>query len=208
MNKKRLDKIEIHRIKYLRSKGYSLGEISKKMKRGQATVFRYVKGVSILPEFISVWSQKRGGSKAKKINKEELALGDGKKLVGKLSYKEKLLFLSALYWAEGNKKDFILTNSDPALISIFVQYMREVFQLPEDKFRISIRIYKDLDKDGCLNFWSNITKIPKEKFVSVNVLGGKKNGKLIYGMCRVRITKGGDLLKKITGINKAVHLSL
>lgn len=38
----------------------------------------------------------------------------------------------------------------------------------------------------------------------VHVLNGKKIGKLQYGMCRVRIKKGGVLLKKIVGLNKAV----
>jgi len=46
-----------------------------------------------------------------------------------------------------------------------------------------------------------------EKFVSVNVLDGKKNGKLIYGMCRIRITKGADVLKYIKALkNRVVSL--
>ncbi len=134
---------------------------------------------------------------------ERSAFADGKRIVGKLAAKEKLLFLCALYWAEGSKRDFGLSNTDPELIRTFINGLREVFQLPEERFRISIRIYEDLDREKCLDFWESIVNIPKEKFLKVDVLKGKKSGKLEYGMCRIRVTKGADILKKIVGINKA-----
>jgi hypothetical protein len=74
--------------------------------------------------------------------------------------------------------------------------------------RISVRIYEDLDREICLDFWSKVVGIEKEKFVNVNILPGKKQGKLLYGMCRVRVTKGAPLLKEIVGINKAMVASM
>ena len=62
---------------------------------------------------------------------------------------------------------------------------------------------EDLDKDKSLSFWSQVVNIPKDKFIGVNVLVGKKKGKLEHGMCRVRVLKGGDILKKVKGINNA-----
>jgi len=115
-----------------------------------------------------------------------------------------LLFLSALYWAEGSKKDFGLSNTDPGLIRVFVNCLRDLLRIDSKRFRVSIRLYEDLDKDKSLIFWSNVTGIPKENFIGFNILPGKKKGKLEYGMCRVRISKGGDLLKKINAINKVV----
>jgi restriction system protein len=44
----------------------------------------------------------------------------------------------------------------------------------------------------------------EEKFVNVNVLRGKKKGKLKYGMCRVRILKGGDMLKYMRALNNRI----
>ncbi|MBU6431339.1 hypothetical protein KGQ29_03120 [Patescibacteria group bacterium] len=112
--------------------------------------------------------------------------------------------MSALYWSEGNKKDFNLINSDPDLIKVFVKGLRGLFGVSPDRFRISIRIYEDLDKVKCLNFWSRITKVPVQKFVSVNVLKGKKKGKLDNGMCRVRVEKAGSLLKYMLAIRDEV----
>jgi hypothetical protein len=59
-----------------------------------------------------------------------------------------------------------------------------------------------MDAKKCLNFWSKVVNLPKEQFQHVSVLAGKKKGKLEFGMCRVRVSKGGDLLKKIQAVNK------
>lgn len=192
----------IAKIKKLRSSGYSIPEITKQLNIPKTTVFNYAKNVKILPEFEKRWLSKRGGSRKRKLLKTQQAILEAKNFVNKISQRDKLLFLSALYWAEGNKKDFILSNTDPNLIKVFITTLRQVFKLENDRLRISIRIYQDMDKEECLTFWSSIVEVPKEKFLKVNILYGKKQGKLRYGMCRVRVAKGGDLLKKIHAINK------
>lgn len=201
------NKDKINQIKKLRQHGYSLPEISKITHISKTTVFRYIKDVKILPKYISEWAGKRGGSRKRKLLKENFAFEQGIKFVGDLSYRDKLLILCALYWAEGSKRDFGLSNTDPELIKIFVKSLREVLNIDIARLRVSIRIYEDLDREECLDYWSKIVDIPKDKFVNINVLPGKKKGKLKYGMCRIRILKGGDTLKKINGIIKAVQQS-
>jgi hypothetical protein len=208
MNGKKVAPEIIDKIRSLRSKGYSLPEISIAVETPKTTVLRYIKDVQILPEYIANWAGKRGGSKKKKLLQERQAFENGKDLVGIPSEKEQMLFLAALYWAEGSKGGFGLSNTDPELIRLFVNGLRNIFHISDERLRISIRIYEDLDREDCLNFWSSIVGIEKDKFVSVNVLSGKKKGKLLYGMCRVRVTKGALLLKKIIGINKAMVSSL
>lgn len=109
-----------------------------------------------------------------------------------------------LYWGKGNKKDFILTNSDPNLIRVFVKLALDALGIKKEELQISIRLYEDLDRRRCLLFWSKVVGIQTHKFQSVHILSGKKIGKLQYGMCRIRVKKGGLLLKKLNGINKAV----
>lgn len=125
-----------------------------------------------------------------------------------LTDREKTLFISALYWGEGSKKDFGLSNTDPNMIKVFVTILKQTLGITDDRLRVSVRIFEDLDKDKSLGFWSKVVGIPKEKFVSVNVLDGKKKGKLVYGMCSIRVKKGGDLLKKLAGINKIIGETL
>lgn len=198
------DKGQIQEIIKLRSHGYSLPEISNITGISKSTTFKYIRGIQILPDYISKWSEKRGGSKKRKLLKEQEAFKDGKRLVGKLSRKELYILLTALYWSEGNKKDFSLTNTDPYLIRVFIEGLREIFNVSNDKIRVSIRIYEDLDRENCIDYWSKVVGISRDGIASVNVLSGNKKGKLEYGMCRIRVLKGGDLLKKINGMKKAV----
>lgn len=198
----------LEKIRFLRSKGYSVPEISKEVPVSKTTVLRYVRGVEILPEYLSEWAGKRGGSRRIKLHKDAKALEEAKKFVNKLSDREKMLFVCALYWAEGTKSDFSLSNTDPDLVKVFVECMRSVFKLEDNKFFINVRLYEDLDREKSLEFWSKVVRIPKENLKGVNILQGKKKGKLEYGMCRVRIAKGSSLLRQIMSVNKAIFESL
>ncbi len=151
-----------------------------------------------------MWQGKRGGSKKRKQKLEVVAYTKAKKIINGLNEKEKILFLAALYWGEGGKKDFNFTNSDPEMIKIFVNGLKNVLNINLDQVRVSIRIYEDLDREKSLDYWSEITSIPKAKFVNVDVLKGKKLGKLKYGLCRIRIRKGGNMLKYLSALNRRV----
>lgn len=194
---KLIPKEKINKIIFLRRHGYSISEIYKNVKVGYGTICRYIKGVEILPEYKEIWLSKRNGSLKRKKIEEEKAWKKALKELTSLSKKEKLILLSALYWAEGNKKDFIITNTDSDLISIFVKGLIDIFKIKKSDIKISIRIFEDLDKETCLNYWSKVTNIKKDDFLKTTILKGKKKGKLNYGMCRVRVRKGGFLLKYI-----------
>ena len=194
----------VERVRFLRRRGYSLPEISNEVGVSKTSVLRFIKDVQILPEYLSEWVGKRGGSKKIKLLKLKKALNKGESIVRRLTDKEQLLILCALYWAEGNKRDFILTNTDPQLIKVFVNGLRRGLNVTDDRIRISLRLYEDLDREKSMAFWSKVVGIAKEKFLSIYILPGKKKGKLEYGMCRVRVVKGGDLLKEVMGINQII----
>lgn len=201
---KLIPKKTIKRIITLRKKGYSLPEIQREVKVGYGSVHRYIKGVNILPDHIKTWFGKRGGSIKRMKVRELHANNQAAQIITSLSKKEKMIFLSALYWGEGCKSDFNLMNTDPQLIKVFIQGLQEVFHITKDRFRISIRIYEDLDRKKCLTFWSQVTGISKESFVNIDVIKGKKKGKLAYGMCRVRILKGSDMLKYVSALKNKI----
>jgi len=194
----------INKIKKLRSQGWSLPELVKKLEIGYGTAWRYIQGVEILPEYRDVWLQKRKSSVNRKILAEKKAYDKALKAVTGLNSKEKELILASLYWGEGGKGDFNLTNTDPDLIRIFVKGLTEVYDISVSKLRLSLRLYEDLDKDKCIDYWSRITGVPKENFRSINILVGRKLGKLMYGMCRLRMEKGGDMLKYLKELKKRI----
>ena len=195
---------KIEKIKFLRSHGNSLSEISHRVGVGQGTAWRYIQGVRILPRFEKEWLDKRNGSVKRKEMAEKLAFSRADLAIKKLSFKEKLLILSSLYWAEGAKVDFNLTNTDPDLVRVFIRCLKDVIGISNDRLRLNIRIYEDMDSESCISFWLNLTGLTRTNLSSVNVLMGKKIGKLKYGMCRVRVTKGGDVLKYLVAVRKRV----
>ncbi len=201
---KRITPEKITLIKKLRAKGFSLPEIQRETGIGYGSVFRYIRSVQILPKYQNTWLGKRGGSiKRKRIHELE-AYQKAKRQVKGLNEKEKLIFLSALYWGEGGKTDFNFTNSDPEMIKVFVLGLKNILKVNQEEIKASIRIYDDIDMKIALNHWSKVTNIPVNEFVNVNVLKGKKSGKLKYGMCRIRIKKGGNMLKYLLALNKRV----
>lgn len=200
----RTDEKIISTIISLRQKGKSILEIRDQLSVPKTTVFRYIKNVSILPEYEKEWLGKRGGSMKRKLKAEKKAYDEAQEIVGSVSSKELLLYISALYWAEGSKSDFSLSNTDPMLVKTFIRGLMDVLGVKKEDFRIHIRTYEDLDREKCIKHWLQVTRLDREQIISVNVLYGKKTGKLEYGMCRVRVKKAGDILKKLKAINMAV----
>ena len=201
---KRLTPETIKKIHKLRRKGLSLNEIKAEIPVGYGTVFRYIQGVQILPKYRKWWFGKRGGSIKRKIIAENEAQKKASTVIRNLSNKEKLILLASIYWAEGTKKDFDLSNTDPEMIKVFVYGLEKILGIPKSSLRISIRTYEDLDKQKCLAYWSKIVGVSPENFVNVDVLKGKKNGKLSYGMCRIRIRKGGNMLKYMAALKRRI----
>ncbi|MBI2035856.1 MAG: hypothetical protein HYT12_04245 [Candidatus Liptonbacteria bacterium] len=91
-----------------------------------------------------------------------------------------------LYWGEGSKTNNSVkfANSDPAMIKVFLKFLRTICGISERRMKALIHMYPDLNEEKLLEFWSKVTKIPKTNFYKSFVHGGKggtyKN-KSIYG---------------------------
>ncbi len=192
----------------LRKQGHSVPEISTLTGRPQSTVYRHVSRISILPQFQERWMSLRNGSRVRAERNWRIAKEHATTMLNDFSRRDIALVVASLYWAEGSKKDFGLTNSDPRLIRVFMDGLRRVFALANDDFTISLRIYEDLNRDRCLSYWSHITDISLGPTTSVNVLAGSKQGKLAHGMCRVRVKKGGMYLKEIVNLIDLIDLDI
>lgn len=195
---------KVQHVVQLRSKGLSVSEIAEKVGVSKSTAFRYSRQVILGSDQLDSLKRRRGGSTIRRCKREKESIEQGISTVGSLTWKEKLILASALYWAEGNKKDFVLSNSDPGLIQVFVVTLRDTLGVSDSSIVPSIRVYEDANVDKSVNFWSSVTGLEKERFSSITVLSGKKNGKLKYGMCRIRVKRGGSLLNRIRGVNVAL----
>lgn len=207
MNGKIVTKKEANQIKSLRQRGYSISEICKILGRGKSTIQRYVKKVVVLPEFADTLKRKQGGSivRAERLWKESEY--EAKKLLKKISKKEKLLILAAIYWGEGTKKELNIINSDPDLIRVFISCIKEI-GVNQNDLRVSIRIYDSINIDEAKKYWAKVCGVNIKNIINVNVLKGKKEGKLPFGMCRVRVTNGAKSFKLIISMIKFIKNQL
>lgn len=189
----------------MRKTGHSYPEISKILDVPKTTVLRYVRNVKIEPEYYGRWLDRKRSSKLFLINNLKKAKIEAENKIIDISEKESALIAAMIYWCEGAKKDFSFINSDPLLVVTFLQSLKRGFNLSDDRFTISLRIYEDLDKDRCVKFWSKVTGVHLDKRTSIKVLKGSKHGKLKHGMCRVRVKKGNLIHKEIFAITTLVN---
>jgi len=207
MPKPRLPAKEVSRIRKLRETGHTLSEIRTIVKRANGTIWKYTQGVSILPRYRKIWKIKRGGSKAKSTRDWEEAKARALPIIQKLGFKERMLVLSCLYWGEGNKAELNLINSDPILVRTFLRCLKDL-GIRNEELKVSLRLFPRISKKKAISFWSRTLSLPRGTIRKIDVVSGKKKGKLKYGMCRVRVKKGGKYFKLIISMINLIKLKI
>ena len=80
-----------------------------------------------------------------------------------------------LYWGEGAKTggSVKFANSDPEMIKVFLNFLREICGIHEERLKALIHIYPDHNESELKFFWSESTGIPMERFYKSHVHNGK-----------------------------------
>ncbi|OGG50836.1 hypothetical protein A2763_00665 [Candidatus Kaiserbacteria bacterium RIFCSPHIGHO2_01_FULL_54_36] len=85
-----------------------------------------------------------------------------------LSKKEQTLKIAGvmLYWGEGSKRGntVALANSDPAMVLVFMKFLRDICGIDKNRIRATIHYYGDHDPQRLLSYWSRITRILAGQF--------------------------------------------
>lgn len=207
MSKQPISLLEIKKIKSLRKTGHTLYEIKNIIKRSNGTISKYIKGVNISPLYKNYWKSKKGGSKARSDREWQNAKIKASEIIRSLNFGEKMLVLSCLYWGEGNKRELNVINSDPSMIRVIMSCLKDL-GVPENEFKISLRLFEDIKKDKALDFWTKTLCLPKNFIQKIDVIRGRKIGKLEYGMCRLRVRKGGRYFKLIISMIDLIRLKI
>lgn len=103
-----------------------------------------------------------------------------------------------LWWAEGTKSRLDkrwkhtrsfpveLTNTNPIVIKMFADYLREVIGVSNNKLRIQVQIHEGDERSKLEKYWSDISGVPLSQFNKTIVRPkGKKIGKT-RGTCKIR----------------------
>ncbi|MDD3487213.1 MAG: helix-turn-helix domain containing protein [Candidatus Moranbacteria bacterium] len=117
----------------------------------------------------------------------------------KLKHNKIFLLGLALYWGEGDKNFsngiVRVGNIDSDLLRIFKRFLVEVCKISEDKLKINIIVYPDLDQGNCIDYWSKRLDINKNNVYKPVIIDGRhKTRKVSYGVCSIQL--GNKYLKK------------
>ncbi|MDO8604299.1 MAG: hypothetical protein Q7K40_02785 [bacterium] len=161
----------------------SIGQIVSKFKMPASTVAYYLNKHKVKmrsrSEAVTTWYITEFAKKPFVLKKN-------------LSQREKALKLAGvmLYWAEGAKGGGTVkfVNSDPAMIKLFMSFLRVVCGISESRLKLLLHLYPDHNDKDLRKFWASITGVPESNFyqsyVHIGKTGTYKN-KSIYGTLAV-----------------------
>ncbi len=213
----RNDKILAYKM---RMRGQSYAEISKGLGMSKSTLSTWFRHLTIpkeAQEKINNRSRAASINALLKINKlqthraEErvrISRTEHRKAIGTLSKRELLLLGSGLYWAEGYRRPIVrdgkarthhpvsFTNSDPGMVKLFLRFLREICEVPEEKISADLRIYEHQNEAHLLDFWSKTTDISYSRLKKFYYK--KSYDTLPYGTIQIRVNST-PLFHKIMG---------
>lgn len=114
-----------------------------------------------------------------------------------------------LYWAEGAKdrNNLCFANSDPAMLSMFIRFLRQQFNLQDEDFTFRINAYTTNGRrpEEIEEFWMEQLDLPSEcarkhtfnHFPTSS--SGKRANKLPNGVCTLKARRGTRLVQHIFG---------
>ena len=168
---KRLEKEKAIR---LRLAGQSYSQIKAQLGVSKSTLNLWLKNYPLSKDQIDElfeskhkWIEKIRNTKAlKKQNRRLSVLNKISNDIGAMSARELFLAGLFLYWGEGGKTQeatTCLTNTNPAMLIFFVQWLLNL-GVSKDKIKVRLQIYKDMDRESTIDFWSKTLDIPRGQF--------------------------------------------
>lgn len=191
----------------LRHSGKSYNEITRTLKVSKSTLSLWFRNDPVSQKLKLSLNQSVNTYRIKRLveaNRErwnkwrESARQEAIKEFTELSKNHLFVAGLMLYWAEGDnnaKNPVKITNTAPAMIKLYIKFLVNILKIPSHTLRVGLIIYPDLSKRKCLNFWSEISGVPKGQFYKTQVIKGRHPTKrLSNGICM--ITCGNRQLKE------------
>ncbi len=198
----------IAQIRKDRSLGFTVPALAQKYCISKSTIWRHTHTVQLSLDIKQYIQSRRGGSTSRKETNVQRAIADARALFAKCSTTHiGPVVLASLYWAEGTKSSFVFTNTDGDMMRLFLGILRKDFKLSTERFQIMIRLGTHQHKKTALKYWSDVTGVPvRDLRVNINQKYNRTTTK--YGLCRVTISKGAQLLKLVRALRQELTQAL
>ena len=162
---------ERERARELRAKAWTLQSIATELGVAKSSVSLWVRDVTFNPRDrppTRTPPHRRAPNVLARRKQAQITelLAEGAARIGKLSDRDLLIAGTALYAGEGHKRDggTALTNSDPAIILFFCEWLRRCFEPDESRLRAILYLHQGLDLEAATSYWSQLTGIPGTQF--------------------------------------------
>lgn len=158
----------------LRKKGYSYGQIKEKLGISKSTLSGWLQPYPLSEKRIRELQADNPKKIERYINtmrkKREynfsLAYEQARKDIGDLTERELFIAGFFLYWAEGGKtrrSTLVLTNTDPGMLKMYLKWLT-LLKVQKERLKIKLHLYKDMNVDREVAFWSKELGINKTHF--------------------------------------------
>lgn len=86
-----------------------------------------------------------------------------------LPLSERELFLAGifLYWGEGGKThrgQLSISNTDPGVLKFSLLWMTKALEIPKEKIRVLLHLYKDMAVNEAVTYWSAALNLSQSQF--------------------------------------------
>ena len=186
----------------LRLRGWSYSQIKSKLGISKSTLSGWLYNYPLSPERIKELQADnprrienfRATMRHKREVKNKIAYVKVEKDIQKLSNRELLIGGLFLYWGEGTKTSpgtIMVSNTDPAVLRYFIRCLR-LLRVPTKKMHVLLHLYKDMEVNKEIQFWSRELHLPTELFHRPYIKHSNlsdityKNG-FGHGTCHVRV---------------------
>jgi hypothetical protein len=195
--------IERREARCLRRDGHSLREIERRLGVSRSSVSLWVRDIQLTDEQIAELARRSATSPGQRAGAAaNAALG----LARRRSYQtggrirargRQGLHIAGcmLFWAEGDKcrGSVRLANSDPALLKLFMRFLRECYCAPIERVSITCNLFADhlAQQREIEQFWLDTLSLPgtclRPSIVNVysKYSQKKRRNKLPYGTCKL-----------------------
>jgi hypothetical protein len=209
------------KVRYLRQKGFSLGQISKETSVPRTTIRTWIRDIILSNNQALVLknrvqkSLQRGRVQFQAIQKEKRQKNErelleiGLKEIGKLSPRDFLIAGVSLYWAEGfkNKHEHRLgfCNSDPAMVKFYIHWLEKYLGIDKDQLvaRLTLNSLYEDKVEEMQDFWAKIIGLPLNQFTKpfFQTSKWKKQYNTVnyHGVLRIHVRESMNRLLKMKG---------
>ena len=180
-----------------RLNGYTVSKLITKYSIPKTSIWHHIQNLKLSDDARRIINSSRGGSAVRARGKWQAADAKASELLQ--NFDERTVWpalLTAFYWAEGTKSSFVFTNTDEAMIRIFLKLVRKYLNIQNKDIDVLIRICKPMKPEQCRRYWSGVTNISFRN-IRINSHDAYNKSTTVHGMCRITFRTGGDNLKLI-----------